>query len=111
LDGLTTIQFHANLAFNNICCRLSICYGINQAEVVQFDLNYDLITQRAFVNESSEGGDIFEASLASGDFDGNGVDDIIIGVPQEDLEARGTASVYELEFGNMLIQQQERGFS
>jgi hypothetical protein len=38
------------------------------------------------IADTSEGGDRFGAALAAGDFNGNGVDDLAIGVPNEDIE-------------------------
>ncbi|MBI4518603.1 MAG: FG-GAP repeat protein [Deltaproteobacteria bacterium] len=44
----------------------------------------------AGVEGAAEQGDRFGAALAAGDFDNNGVDDLAIGVPEEDLTVGGT---------------------
>eukprot|EP00913_Durusdinium_trenchii_P035237 g32967.t1 len=43
--------------------------------------------QTPFAGDSAQFGDFFGAALAAGDFDGDGVDDLAIGVPGEDVGA------------------------
>jgi hypothetical protein len=43
------------------------------------------------VNGVAEAFDLFGASVASGDFDGDGRDDLAIGVPDEDIGSIGNA--------------------
>jgi hypothetical protein len=47
-----------------------------------------------------EAGDSFGAALAVGDFDGNGVDDLAIGVPDEDLEDLQNAGAIYIAYGS-----------
>jgi hypothetical protein len=44
--------------------------------------------------------DLFGASLSSGDFDGNGRDDLVIGVPAEDLGSIKDAGAVEVLYGS-----------
>jgi hypothetical protein len=45
------------------------------------------------MNDTSEEDDLFGFSLASGDFDGDGLDDVAVGVPFEDLSGDGEGAV------------------
>jgi len=59
------------------------------------ELTYKQITYQGVtlnsceIEDRLESGDNFGFALAVGDFDGNGIDDLIAGVPKEDLEATG----------------------
>jgi len=52
------------------------------------------------VKDSSEGNDGFGSSLTSGDFDGDGYDDLAIGVPHEHLGAVGFAGAVNVLYGS-----------
>jgi hypothetical protein len=54
----------------------------------------------ADVNNIAEVGDFFGSSLSSGDFNGDGVDDLAIGVPGEDLGPIESAGVVHLIYGS-----------
>lgn len=54
--------------------------------------NNSLITQTG-IGFTSEPNDQFGRALATGDFDGNGYDDLAIGTPYEDIEAAGKTNV------------------
>jgi hypothetical protein len=51
--------------------------------------------------ESPEGGDTLPGALASGDFNGGGTDDLIVGVPLEDLGAVIDAGVFQVIYGEL----------
>ncbi|NUQ61729.1 MAG: FG-GAP repeat protein [Pirellulales bacterium] len=51
------------------------------------------------VQEAAEAGDRFGFTLATGDFDGNGRDDLAIGVPYEDVGALADAGVVQVLYG------------
>jgi len=48
----------------------------------------------------AEAGDLFGASLASGDFDGDGKDDLAMGVPGEDIGAVKDAGAVSVLYGS-----------
>jgi len=52
------------------------------------------------VNDVSESGDSFGSSLASGDFDNDGKDDLAIGVPDENLGSIFTAGAVNVIYGS-----------
>ena len=51
------------------------------------------------VNGSSESGDRFGSSLAAGDFDGDGYEDLVVGVPGESIEAIRYAGMVNVLYG------------
>jgi FG-GAP repeat len=53
------------------------------------------------VNDVSEAGDLFGDSLSSGDFNGDGFDDLAIGVPSEDVDT-GTGTIANAGAVNVL---------
>ncbi len=54
---------------------------------------------QGLLQDTAEAGDVFGYSLASGDFDGNGYDDLAIGVPYEDLAGGVNAGIVQVVFG------------
>ncbi len=48
----------------------------------------------------AEAGDLFGASLASGDFDGDGFDDLAIGAPGEGIGAKADAGAVNVLYGS-----------
>jgi hypothetical protein len=52
------------------------------------------------MNETGETDDLFGWSLASGDFDGDGFDDLTIGVPLEDIAALENAGAIQVMYGS-----------
>ncbi len=57
-------------------------------------------SQKGRVNGVAERGDRFGASLAAGDFDGNGRDDLAIGVPNEDVGSIKNAGSVNVLYGS-----------
>lgn len=58
-----------------------------------------LINQNSFADESREEDDRFGTSLAAGDLNGDGYDDLAIGVPSEDLGAAVNAGCVNVIYG------------
>ena len=56
-------------------------------------------TQKGAVNGAVERGDGFGTALAAGDFDGNGKDDLAIGVPGEDIGSKTDAGSVNVLYG------------
>jgi len=52
------------------------------------------------VPDTYEQGDLFGAALASGDFNGNGYDDLAIGVPYEDVDSATDAGTVTVLYGS-----------
>ena len=52
------------------------------------------------VGTNSESGDLFGASLASGDINGDGYDDVIVGVPGEGISKRDRAGAVHVIYGS-----------
>jgi hypothetical protein len=73
----------------------------------------------AGIGGGAEAGDQFGASLAAGDFDGDGRDDLAVGVPFEDLNGTDTGAVNIIygdanglsAFGNQVWSQSSSGIS
>ena len=49
---------------------------------------------------ASAGGDQFAAALAAGDFDGDGIDDLAIGVPLRSVAGQGDAGEFRVAYGS-----------
>jgi hypothetical protein len=60
---------------------------------------HEWITQTPLLDQSEEN-DEFGSALAAGDFDGDGRDDLAIGVPGEDVDARDSAGAVNVMFGS-----------
>ena len=58
------------------------------------------ISQAGAVPGASEAGDMFGASVASGDFDGDGYSDLAIGLPGEDLGSTSNAGMVVVLYGS-----------
>jgi hypothetical protein len=54
----------------------------------------------ANVEEVAEAGDLFGSSLAAGDFNGDGFDDLAIGVPEENLGSVSNAGLVNVIYGS-----------
>jgi hypothetical protein len=65
--------------------------------------NQDSATGDAMISDAAEAGDNFGAALAAGDFDGDGVIDLAIGVPHEDISSSGNAGAVHVLYGGDLI--------
>ena len=59
------------------------------------------LTQTAGVGEGQESGDSFGETLAVGDFDHDGVDDLAVGAPHEDLGGDAAAGVVHVFYGSL----------
>jgi hypothetical protein len=55
--------------------------------------------QGGYINTVAEGGDHFGWSLASGDIDGDGYEDLVIGVPDEHIGSTADAGMVHVFFG------------
>jgi hypothetical protein len=66
---------------------VNVLYGSSDGLTVTLSASFD--QSMAGVPGSAENGDQFGESLAMGDFDGDGYDDLAIGVPWEDLTLTG----------------------
>ncbi|MBD2460249.1 FG-GAP repeat protein [Oscillatoria sp. FACHB-1407] len=63
------------------------------------------------IQDTGEAGDQFGSSLASGDFDGNGRDDLAVGVPGEDLDGLNNAGAVSVIYGTVNgLQEQSDDF-
>lgn len=60
------------------------------------------------IKDQTENGDTFGASLATGDFNNDGVDDLAIGVPLEDLSTHADAGAVNVIYGNPVKQTLSR---
>ena len=68
--------------------------------IVDFDGDpMQVWTQDSLPPEQAEVSDSFGAVLAAGDFDGDGIDDLVIGVPEEDLGPATDAGLIHILFG------------
>ena len=56
--------------------------------------NTEAITQNSVVSTTNETGDRFAFSLATGDLDGDGYDDLAVGVPYEDTDGTDACLLY-----------------
>jgi hypothetical protein len=54
----------------------------------------------AGVNDRAEAGDLFGSALATGDFDGDGFDDLAVGVPSEDTTSVTDAGLVNILYGS-----------
>ncbi len=59
----------------------------------------DILSQNLIGDDAAEGGDQFGASLAMGDFDGDGYADLVVGTPWEDVGAED-AGLVQLVYGS-----------
>lgn len=59
----------------------------------------EVITQSAFPGRANEGGDRMGQTLAAGNIDGRGADDLVIGIPHEDL-ANTDTGLFGVLFGS-----------
>jgi len=53
-----------------------------------------------YVRDGAESGDRFGSALAAGDFDGNGYDDLAIGVPDEGIEPKAQVGAVNVLYGD-----------
>jgi hypothetical protein len=79
---------------------VNIFYGSGQG-LIQPDgtMSWEGFTQ-TLVDASNEAGDAFGWSLAAGNFDADGYDDLAIGVPYEDIGSRDDAGVVNIVYGS-----------
>ena len=69
--------------------RVAILYGT--ADGLSPERNAS-VSQRGALSGKAEAGDQFGSALTAGDFDGDGTDDLVIGVPEEDLGLENTGA-------------------
>lgn len=62
--------------------------------------NTQLLAQAGKMAGASESGDFFGAVLAAGDFDDDGFDDLVIGIPGENLRGRISAGAIVVAYGS-----------
>jgi hypothetical protein len=60
----------------------------------------DFFDQDSFAGTSAEDNDRFGTALAAGDFDGDGIDDLAIGVPNEDVGATVDGGAFNILYGS-----------
>lgn len=77
---------------------VNVMYGSNQGLTAENDQIWHQDT--AGVEGVAEAGDTFGKSLAAGDFDGDGRDDLAIGVPGEDLGSLSAPGVVNILYGS-----------
>ena len=77
--------------------EVSILYGSSSGLSATGSQRYD--QANAGISGDSESGDHFGEALAAGDFDGDGYDDLAIGVPGEDLTGGADAGRVVILFG------------
>lgn len=75
---------------------VNIIYGSANGLTAEDDQIWD---QDDFPASSAEPGDLFGYSLAVGDFDGDGYDDLAIGAPYEDWGSTGNAGAVNVLYG------------
>jgi hypothetical protein len=69
---------------------VSIMYGSDDGLTAD---DSQFFTQDDLEDESADAGDLFGTGLASGDFDEDGIDDLAIGAPGEDVEGAASGAV------------------
>lgn len=78
--------------------KVAVYYG--SAGGIDVD-SFDYISQNTFnVLDNSESGDLFGRSLAAGDFTGDGIDDLAVGVPGESIDGLDDAGMVQLFRGS-----------
>ncbi len=100
---------------------VTVIYG-SQSGLYNSEHNETFSQASAGIQGAAQEGDQFGFSLAAGDFDGDGRDDLAIGVPGEAIEADNLAQVGVVQIvygsatgltaaGNQIFQQGENGLS
>jgi glucose/arabinose dehydrogenase len=80
---------------------LNVIYGSNSGLSADDTKTDQFWTQNsADVNDANEQGDMFAASLSSGDFNADGYSDLAIGVPGEDMTGKSDVGAVAILFGS-----------
>jgi hypothetical protein len=100
-DGFADLAIGApgetNLGSANAGC-VNVLYG--SATGLRWQKNQFWRQRTDLMHNPTESGDLFGGSLAVGDFDGNGFDDLAIGVPGETLSGHANAGAVNVLYGS-----------
>jgi len=103
-QGITYIEIIDRTRFVNVLDNVgavNIVFGAARGFATSGNQFWMQNSQGANGNGGAEAEDHFGFALAAGDFDGNGRDDLAIGVPDEDLDGFTDAGAVHLLFGSV----------